>query len=89
MSRRLLAKDWFIEEMLIYTYADSGYAGDRGDRKSTFGYYAYVGSNLITWCSKKQNIVSRSSAEAEYRSMVQTACEIMWLRSLISELGFL
>ena len=72
----------------VEAYSDSGYASDKGNMKSTSGYCAYVGGNLVTWRSKKQNVVSRSSAEAEYRSMVQTSCVIMWLRSLLVELGF-
>ena len=38
---------------LIEAYSDSGYAGDKGDQKSTYGYYTYVGRNLVTWHSKK------------------------------------
>lgn len=72
----------------IIAYSDSGYAGDRGDRKSTSGYCTYVGGNLVTWRSKKQGVVCRSSAEAEYRAMTHTACEMMWIQSFLSELGF-
>jgi len=61
----------------ISLYSDSKYANDRGDRKSTTGYCTFVGGNLVTWRSKKQDIVSRSSAEAEYRAMSHTACEIV------------
>ena len=43
----------------------------------------------MTWKSKKQNVIARSSAEAEYRAMASTACELIWLKSLISDLGFL
>ena len=53
----------------IKAYSDSGYIGDRGDRKSTSGYYTYVGGNLVTWRSKKQTVVSRSNAEVEYKAM--------------------
>ena len=61
---------------------------DWGDRKSTSNYYTYVGENLVTWKSKKQNIATKSSAQSEYRSMVYTACEMMWLRSFMTELRF-
>ena len=67
----------------IMTYSDSGYAEDREDRKSTSGFCTYVRGKLVTWRSKKQNVVSRSSAEAEYRSMTQTACEMIWIKSLL------
>ena len=52
----------------IFGYSDSGYAGDKGDRKSTTGYCTFVGGNLVSLSSKKQD-VSRSSAEAEYKAM--------------------
>ena len=72
----------------IEAYSDSGFAGDKEDRKSHGGYATYVGGNLVTWCSQKQSIVSRSSAEAEYRAMADTTAEMLWLRSLLTELGF-
>jgi len=61
---------------------DSGYAGDQTDKKSTTGYYMFVGGNLVTWRSKKQD-VSRSSAEAEYRAMTHITCKIVWLKKKI------
>ena len=63
----------------ISEYFDSGYAGDREDRKSTTGYCIFVGENLVTWKSKKQDIVSHSSVESEYIVMAYMACEIVWL----------
>ena len=53
----------------ILGYSDSDWAG-KGDRRSTSGYLTFVGGNLVTWKSKKQKVVSLSSAEAEYRAMV-------------------
>lgn len=47
----------------------------------------YSGSSLLSWKFKKQNIVSRSSAEAEYRALADVCCEITWLLNLFSELG--
>ncbi|KAL0367946.1 UNVERIFIED_CONTAM: Retrovirus-related Pol polyprotein from transposon RE2 [Sesamum calycinum] len=68
---------------------DDDYAGAKDDRKSTFGYCTYVGGNLMTWRSKKQTAVARSSAEAEYRAMAHTSSEILWLKNLLKELGFM
>jgi len=47
----------------------------------------FVGGNLISWMSKKQNVVSRSSAELEYRAMAQSMCELMWIHQPMSEIG--
>ena len=55
----------------VIGYSDSGYAGDRGDRKSMFGYCTFVSGNLVTWRIKKYIMVSISSVEAEYRVMAQ------------------
>ena len=72
----------------IEAYYDSWFTGDKEDRKSHGGYATYVGGNLVTWRSQKQSIVSRSSAEVEYRAMADTTAEMLWLRSLLTELGF-
>ena len=45
----------------------------------------FVGGNLVSWKSKKQSFVSRSSVEYEYRAMTQSTCEIMWLHQLLAE----
>jgi hypothetical protein len=49
----------------ICDYSDADWAGSF-DRKSTIGFYTFVGGNLVTWKNKKQNVVARSSVEAEY-----------------------
>ncbi|CAL8133410.1 unnamed protein product [Prunus armeniaca] len=69
------------------TYAIS-LAGNAIDRKSTTGYCTFVGGNLVSWKSKKQNVIARSSVEAEYRAMASTACELIWLKGFLSNLGF-
>ncbi|CAH9078565.1 unnamed protein product [Cuscuta europaea] len=56
------------------------------DRHSTSGYCILIGGNLISWKSKKQDVVDRSSAEAEYRAMALATCEILWLKHLLPEL---
>ena len=51
-------------------------------------YALFVGVTLYPWKSKKQAVASRSSAEAKYRAMAKGTCELLWLRSLLDELGF-
>ncbi|XP_004309610.1 PREDICTED: uncharacterized mitochondrial protein AtMg00810-like, partial [Fragaria vesca subsp. vesca] len=48
-------------------FTDADWAGNITDQRSTSGYFTFVGGNLVTWKSKKQKVVARSSAEAEYR----------------------
>ncbi|GJS02148.1 retrovirus-related pol polyprotein from transposon TNT 1-94 [Tanacetum coccineum] len=56
-------------------------------RRSLTGWLVYLGDSPISWKTKKQNIVSRSSAEAEYRSMALTADELKWLKGLLKSFG--
>ncbi|WMV30029.1 hypothetical protein MTR67_023414, partial [Solanum verrucosum] len=58
------------------------------DRRSNSGYFTFVGGNLVTWRSKKQNVVTRSSAEEEFRGMALGICEALWLRLLLTYLGY-
>ena len=50
----------------IEGYIDVDWAGNISDRKSTLGYFTFVGGNLVPWRSKKQKVVALSSAEAEF-----------------------
>ncbi|KAG6384847.1 hypothetical protein SASPL_153666 [Salvia splendens] len=69
-------------------YNDSDWAGDNDDRKSTSGYVFYMGDTTFTWMSKKQPIVTLSTCEAEYVAATFSVCHAIWLRSLLSELGW-
>ncbi|KAL3507064.1 hypothetical protein ACH5RR_032446 [Cinchona calisaya] len=71
----------------IECFSDADWAGSKIDRRSTTGYCVFVGGNLVSWKSKKQNVVSRSSAESEYRAMAQSTCELIWIHQLLSEIG--
>jgi hypothetical protein len=54
------------DHLRVEGYTDADWAGNISDRKSTSGYFMFVGGNLVTWRSKKQNVVALSSAEAEF-----------------------
>eukprot|EP00253_Pinus_taeda_P006568 PITA_06568 len=73
---------------LLVGFTDSDWAGDPDDRKSTADYVFTLGSGPITWACKKQAAISLSSAEAEYLGVVEASKEALWLRQILSELGF-
>ncbi|KAG8473197.1 hypothetical protein CXB51_035225 [Gossypium anomalum] len=70
----------------IEAYTDADWVGSITDRRSTSRYCTFVWGNLVIWRSKKQNVVARSSVEAEFRSMAQGICEMMWLKRIVEEL---
>ena len=71
----------------LHTYCNSDWAGNPDDKRSTSGYGVFLGRNLVSWSSKKQHVVSRSSTEAEYRSMALAIAKVYWLRMLFKELA--
>ncbi|XP_047339682.1 uncharacterized mitochondrial protein AtMg00810-like [Impatiens glandulifera] len=79
---------WMKQNNRIYVigYTDTNWAGNF-DIKSTTGFCTFIGGNLVTWRSKKQNIVSRSSAEAKYRAMAATTGELIWIKYILKDLG--
>ena len=70
----------------VEVYSDADWAGSVTDKRSTSGLCTYVWGNLTTWRSKKQSVVPRSSAEAEFRAMAQGICEGIWLKRLLADL---
>ena len=74
------------EGLVLETYTDADYAGSIIDRRSTSRYCTFLDGNLVTWKSKKQNVVARSSAETEFRAMAQGVCELLWLKIALEDL---
>ncbi|RDX80722.1 putative mitochondrial protein, partial [Mucuna pruriens] len=72
----------------ISCYCDADWVGSPIDRRSTTGFCISVEGNVVSWKSKKQNIVARSSVEVEYQAMVLATCELIWVKQLIQELKF-
>ncbi|GKB78509.1 ribonuclease H-like domain-containing protein [Tanacetum coccineum] len=70
----------------LVNYTDADWAGCPATRRSTSGYCIFVGDNLLSWSSKRQHTLLRSSAEAEYRGVANVVVETAWIRNLLREL---
>ncbi|CAJ2642245.1 unnamed protein product [Trifolium pratense] len=75
------------EKLTLVGWSDSDYAGDLDDRKSTSGYVYMLGSSAVSWSSKKKAIVTLSTTEAEFVAAASCACQGIWLRRILAELG--
>ncbi|OIT27757.1 putative mitochondrial protein, partial [Nicotiana attenuata] len=72
----------------LNAFSDSDWAGCPDTRRSVMGWCMFLGDSLISWKSKKQDRVSKSSTESEYRAMSTACSKIIWLRGLLAEIGF-
>ena len=73
-------------DLHIKSFCDADWAGCPNTRKSLIGYSVFLRESLISWRSKKQGVVLRSSTEAEYKAMTSVACEITWVLQLLKDL---
>jgi hypothetical protein len=73
----------------VIAYSDADWAGDTMDRKSRSGTVIYLGNSAIVWSSLKQEVVARSTTEAEYIALSMTVTEVLWIRSILKELDIL
>ena len=74
------------DRISLTVYTDADWACDVDDRKSVGAYCVYIGQNLVSWSSKKQQTVARSSTESEYRALSTACAEIVWIQVLLGEL---
>jgi hypothetical protein len=75
------------DEGQLRAYADSDYAGDVDDRKSTSGFVFMLGTGAVSWSSKKQPVVTLSTTEAEFIAVASCACQGVWLRRILGNIG--
>ena len=77
------------EKLELFGFTDSDYAGDQDDRRSTSGYVFMLATGVVSWSSKKQQIVSLSTSEVEFIAAIACACQAIWLRRILEELQFM
>jgi hypothetical protein len=76
---------WRSTTSELVVYSDAEWAGCSDKRKSTSSYAMFLGDNLVSWFLKRQNIISRSSTEAEYQAVVNSMAEACWLQQLLQD----
>jgi hypothetical protein len=75
------------QSLLISAFSDADWTGCDDDRRSTEGFTVLLGPNIISWSAQKQPTISRSSTEAKYKSLTNATTEVIWVQSILTELG--
>lgn len=70
----------------LFACADSDWASNPVDRRSTTGYMVKLADGIFSWNSRAQRTVALSSTEAEYMSLSDTSRQLVWIKALLSEL---
>jgi hypothetical protein len=74
-------------QLQVHGYTDVNWVGNVSNKRSTSGFMFFFGNGVISWSNKKQLTFALSSMEAEYKGVIITACEVIWLQKLFSNLG--
>jgi len=77
-----------LKEVNLHGFSYSDWADSSDDMKSTSGYLFSLGSGYFSWCSKKQEVVAQSTAEAEYVTAAATVNQALWIRKIFAYLKF-
>ena len=80
---------WYSKDIndVLDGYPNAGWAGNADDRKSTSGGCFYVGNNLVSWMSKKQNFISLSTVEDKYIAIGSCCTQFLWMQKLLHDYG--
>ena len=87
-TRDLMLQYGGTSNVNLDVYSDADYAGDLDSARSTSGYAVFIGSSLVSWASRRQPVVAKSTTEAEYIAANEAGSEGVWFRSFLEELGY-
>ena len=85
----LLGGQYTMDNLDLKAYCDAAFADELVSRYSTAGHVVFVAGGPIYWISKKQTLVTLSTTEAEFINLTPTGCSLIWIKSLLQELGYL